>query len=227
MSPATTRWFFRPVAALPGRVQRVPPRRELTTWCAIGHLGLAADCGVSVPGTRAAVRNDLRCVVRTGPHGLVESYLDRDGPRAAGVADRGAGPLRGPLPRRTGCSPAGRTGGCGRPEPARIMTCRSPTGSSSPSFTCGSSSRTRHWRSCTGCTGPRSPARSGRYARCWPRGVRRAWRARHPAAHPGRCVRLRVRPPVSRCGSTAPKCRSGAPGRASRGGGHSCRARRR
>ena len=45
-------------------------------------------------------------------------------------------PRRGPPPGKTGCSPAGSTSGCARPEPARITACRSPTGLSSPLFTC-------------------------------------------------------------------------------------------
>ena len=50
--------------------------------------------------------------------------------------------------------------GSGRPVLGRTMTCRSLTGLSSPLFTCGSSSCTRHWLPCTRSTGPQSNYRA-------------------------------------------------------------------
>src|SRR5205823_7935655 len=66
----------------PGGIsQRVPTITGMvTTLCAV------ADRPASI--MKVAVRNDLDCDVRMGPHGLVPSYLYRYPEAAAGQADR-------------------------------------------------------------------------------------------------------------------------------------------
>ena len=116
--------------------------------------------------------------------------------------------------------------GCARPERALTTTCRSPAGSSSPWSACGFNSRTRRWPHCTGCTGPPSRARSGRCGRCWPPAglpctvSPGCGCAPWPACLPARGLA------AWNCGSTAPKCRSGARARGSRAAARSCRARK-
>src|SRR6201993_236334 len=109
----------------------------------------------------------------------------------------------------TGCAPAGGTTASGPPVRARTTTCRSPTVSSSPWSTCGSSSRMPRWQSCTGWTGPRSAARSGRSARCSPPAGSPC--PTSPACGCGPWPTCSPTPPPKalNCGSTAPKCRSG------------------
>src|SRR5260370_741244 len=80
---------------------------------------------------------------------------------------------------------AAATTECVPPVPARTTTCRSPTASSSPSFTCGSSSRTPRWPGCTGCPPRRSPeARAKGDARSGGRARRRPAHGRAPPLKP-------------------------------------------
>jgi hypothetical protein len=60
---------------------------DITSWCAI------VDRPASI--MKVAVRDDHDCDVKTGPHGLVSSYLHRDLPPQAGRPDHRTGPAVG------------------------------------------------------------------------------------------------------------------------------------
>src|SRR5438552_16447142 len=81
-SPTARGLSARHATMAPGGIsQRVPTITGMvTTLCAV------ADRPASI--MKVAVRNDLDCDVRMGPHGLVPSYLYRYPEAAAGQADR-------------------------------------------------------------------------------------------------------------------------------------------
>jgi hypothetical protein len=112
------------------------------------------------------------------------------------------------------------------PAPARTTTCSSPTGSSPPSSTCGSSSRTRPWPSCTGSTGPRSPARFMRSGPCWPPAGSPSPGSPASGCGPWPICSPAPPPVASPSAWTAPKCRSDGPARASPAAAPSYRARK-
>lgn len=99
----------------------------------------------------------------------------------------------------------------GPPEPGRITSWFSPTGSWSPWSTCVCSCRTRHWPSSTASPAQPSPAPSTRSARCWLSAASPSLTGPASACAPWPMSSPTPRPRVSSCASTAPRPRSAAP----------------